>query len=152
MARDIGRKCHHEGDEGDGEGNEETDGSDIEDMTAPARKGKAQQSPAKSTKRESSTVCYTDKDIEIVRADRYARDFPALQDYRNNEVPPTVTGSFNLVSHKSYLDSVVDGRGITSRVVFSHEEGKQFLKQRGVKDFTLYDDGWKTPLPRTTAG
>ena len=148
MARDIGRKCHHEGDEGDGDGTEETDGSDIEDMTAPAWKGKARQSPAKSTKRESLMVSYTDKDIDIVRADRYARDFPALQDYRNNEAPPTVTGSFNLASHTSYLDSVMDGRGITSRVVFGHDEGKKFLQQRGVKDFTLYDDGWKTPLLR----
>ena len=47
------RKRQHEGDDGDDEddGAEETDGSDIEDMTASARKGKARQSPAKSTKK-----------------------------------------------------------------------------------------------------
>ena len=97
-------------------------------------------------------MTYTDKDIYIVRADRYTRDFPVLQEYRNNEASPSVTNSFNLSSHKSYLDSVVDSCGITSRVMFGQEEGREFLKWRGVTDFTLYDDGWKTPLPRTTAG
>ena len=44
LAQDVGQKHQHEGDDGDsdGEGTEETDGSDIEDMTAPSvRKGKS---------------------------------------------------------------------------------------------------------------
>ena len=72
------------------DGTEETDGSDIEDMTAAAtQRGKAQQSPAKSSKKESAMENYTEADIAIVRADRYAHDFPAMQNYRNNVALPS---------------------------------------------------------------
>ena len=79
LAQDAGRKRHLKGDDGDDddeEGTEETDGSDIEDMTVPIRKGKGRQSPAKSSKKESATENYTDADIAVVHADRYACDFP----------------------------------------------------------------------------
>ena len=117
LAQDVSWKRQHEGDngDGDGEGTEETDGSDIEDMTAPSvRKGKSRQSPAKSMKRESSTEAYTEANIAIARADRYAKDFPALQNYRNNEALPTETNCFNLASHEAYLDSITGTRGVTS--------------------------------------
>ena len=155
LAQDAGRKRHIEEDDGDddeGEGTEETDGSDIEDMTVPARKGKGRQSPAKSSKKESATENYTEADIAIVRADRYTRDFPALQNYRSNMASPSDTSSVNLVSHEAYLDLVIATQGITSRVVFDQASGKEYLKQKGVKDFKLYDNGWKIPLPRTMSG
>ena len=52
LAQDARRKRHLEEDDGDDEeeGTEETDGSDIEDMTVPVKKGKGKQSPAKSSK------------------------------------------------------------------------------------------------------
>ena len=121
-------------------------------MTPSVRKGKSRQSPAKSTKRESLTEAYTEADIAIARADRYAKDFPALQNYRNNEALPTEMNCFNLASHKAYLDSVTGTRGVTSRVVFDQEGGRQYLKQKGVKDLTLYENGWKIPLLHTTSG
>ena len=122
-------------------------------MTASAsRKGKARKSPAKSTKKESATENYTEADIDIVRADRHAHDFPAMQNYRNNMALPSDTNCFNLVSHKAYLDSVVATQGITSSVVFDQEGGRRYLERKGVKDFTLYDNGWKIPLPRTVSG
>ena len=34
------------------------------------------------------TENYTEVDIAVVRADRYSRDFPALQSYRNNVALP----------------------------------------------------------------
>ena len=150
LARDVGRKRQHEGDDGEDEddGTEETDGSDIEDMTASAtQKGKARQSPAKSTKKESTMENYTEADIDIVRADRHAHDFPAMQNYRNNVALRSDTNCFNLASHKAYLDSVVATQGITSSVVFDQEGGRRYLEQKGVKDFTLYNNGWKIPLP-----
>ena len=76
-------------------------------MTASAQKGKNRQSPAKSSKKESATENYTEADIAIVRADRYARDFPALQNYCDNVAPPSDTTSVNLASHQGYLDSVI---------------------------------------------
>ena len=116
LARDAGRKRHLEEDDGEEEeeGAEETDGSDIEDMTASARKGKNRQSPAKSTRKESVTENYTEADIAVVRADRYSRDFPVLQNYRNNMALPSDTTNFNLASHQGYLDSVIATQGITS--------------------------------------
>ena len=154
LAQEASRKHHLE--EGDGddedEGNEETDGSDIEDMTVPVKKGKGRQSPAKSSKRESATENYTEADIAIVRADRYARDFTALQNYRSNVASPDDTGAVNLASHEAYLDSVVASQGITSHVVFEYENGKEYLKKQGVKDFREYDNGWKIPFPRTMSG
>ena len=148
LAQDIRHKRHFEDDDGDEEeeGAEETDGSDIEDMTVPARKGKSRQSPAKSSKKESATENYTEADIAIVRADRYARDFPALQNYRNNVAAPNDTTSVNLASHQAYLDLVVATQGITSSVVFDQASGREYLKRKGVKDFKLYDDGWKISL------
>ena len=95
---------------------------------------------------------YTEADIAKVRADRHAKDFPDLQNYRNNVALPAQTDCFNLASHKAYLDTVIGTRGITSRVVFDQEGGRQYLKWNGVKDFALYDNGWKIPLPRTISG
>ena len=154
LAQDAGRKRHLEDDDGDdeGEGTEETDGSDIEDMTVPTKKGKNRQSPAKSSKKESATENYTEADIAIVHADRHTRNFPALQNYRSNVASPSDTSSVNLVSHEAYLDLVTATQGITSRVVFDHAGGKEYLKKKGVKDFKAYDDGWKIPLPRTMSG
>ena len=154
LTQEASRKRHLE--EGDGEeedeGTEETDGSDIEDMTVPVKKGKGRQSPAKSSKRESATENYTEADIAIVRADRYTRDFTALQSYCSNVASPGDTGTVNLASQEAYLDSVVASQGITSHVVFEYEPGKEYLKKRGVKDFREYDDGWKVSFPRTTSG
>ena len=137
LAQDGSHKRQRKGNDGDGdgegEGADETNGSDIEGMTASARKGKSRQSPTKSAKRESSTETYTEADIAVVWADRYAKDFPALQNYRNNEALPSETSCFNLASHQAYLDSVVGAHGITSRVVFDQEGGRQYLKQKGVK-------------------
>ena len=39
--------------------------------------------------------------------------------------------------------------GITQRIVFDLERGRKYLEQKGVKDFTEYDNGWKIPLPCT---
>ena len=155
MASDASRKRMHEGDDGDNEkeGCGETEGSDIEDMTiSTSRRGKARASPAKSAKKETATENYTDADIAIVRADRYGGDFPAVQNYRNNVASPDDTNCFNLASHEAYLDSVVATGGITSRVVFNQEGGRRYLQQRGVKDLTLYNNGWKLVLPRTLSG
>ena len=57
LAQDVGCKRQFKEDDGDEEeeGAEDTDGSDIEDMTVPTRKGKSRQSPAKSSKKESAT-------------------------------------------------------------------------------------------------
>ena len=122
-------------------------------MTVPAsRRGKARQSPAKSSKKETATENYTDADIAVVRANRYGSDFPAIQNYRNNVASPNDTNCFNLASHEAYLDSVVATGGITSRVVFDQEGGRRYLEQKGVKDFTLYNNGWKLVLPRTLSG
>ena len=41
---------------------------------------------------------------------------------------------------------------VTSRVVFDQEGGRKYLWGKGVKDFTLYDDGWKNTLPCTKSG
>ena len=87
-----------------------------------------------------------------MRADRYARDFPALQNYHDNVALPSDTTSVNLASHRAYLQSVVATPGITSSVVFDQEGGREYLKQKGVKDLKLYDNGWKIPLPRTMSG
>ena len=155
LARDVGHKHQHEGDDGEDEddGTEETNGSDIEDMMAStARKGKARQSPAKSMKKESATENYTEADINIVRADRHAHDFPAMQNYHNNVALPSDTNCFNLANHKAYLDSVVATQGITSSIMFDQEGGRRYLERKGVKDFTLYNNGWKIPLPCTVSG
>ena len=153
LAREAGRKRHLEEDDGEEEEEDadETDGSDIEDMTASARKGKPRQSPAKASK-ESVTENYTEADIAIVQADRYSRDFPAVQNYRNNVALPRDTTTFNLASHQDYLESVVATQGITSSVVFDQEGGREYVKRKGVKDLKLYDNGWKIPLPRTVSG
>ena len=86
LAQEASRKRRlEEGDvEEEDEANEESEGSDIEDMTVSTKKGKGRQSPAKSSKKESATENYTEADIAIVRADRYARDFTGLQSYRSN--------------------------------------------------------------------
>ena len=151
LAQEIIRKCHLEG---DGEGKEDDDGSDVEDMTVPQKRGKSsRQSPAKSGgKSESSTLAYTEEDINIVRMDWYAKDLPLLVNYRNNEAPPASIDGVNLDGHGPYLDAVIKTSGITSRVVFEKADGKEYLKGQGVKSFTCYNDGWKTPLPRTTTG
>ena len=151
LAQEVTRKRHFEG---DGEGEEDDDGSDVEDMTVPQKRGKSsQQSPAKSGgKGESSTLAYTEEDINIVRTDRYAKDLPLLINYRNNEAPPASIDGVNLDGHGPYLDAVIKTGGITSRVVFEKADGKEYLKGQGVKSFSRYNDGWKTPLPRTTTG
>ena len=152
LATDVARKRQHEGNDGDNkdEGTGETDGSDIEDMTASARKGKlARQSPAKSSKKESAMENYTKADIAIVRANRHAHDLPAVQNYRNNVALPSDMDNFNLASHEAYLDLVMATQGNTSRVMFDRKGGRQYLQRKGVKDFTWYDDGWKAPLPCT---
>ena len=114
LAQEASRKRHLE--EGDGddeeEGNEETDGSDIEDMTVPAKKGKGRQSPAKSSKRESATENYTEADIAVVHANRYARNFATLQNYRSNVASPEDTNAVNLASHEAYLDLVTASRAL----------------------------------------
>ena len=130
MASDASRKCTHEGDDGDDEeeGAAETEGSDIDDMTiSTSRRGKARASPAKSAKKETVTENYTNADIAIVRADRYGNDFPAVQNYRNNMASPNDTNCFNLASHEAYLHLVVATGGITLRVVFNQEGGRQYL-------------------------
>ena len=154
LAQEASRKRHlEEGDaEEEDEVNEETDDSDIEDMTIPTKKGKGRQSPAKASKKESATENYTEADIAIVRADRYSRDLSDLQSYRNNVASVANTGTVNLASHEDYLDSVIANKGITSHVVFEYEPGKEYLKKRGVSDFSEYDDGWKISFPRTTTG
>ena len=154
LAKEASQKRHFEEGEGDDEeeGTEETDGSDIEDMTVSAKKGKSRQSPAKTSKRESATENYTEADIAIVRADRYERDFPALQNYRSNVASPDDTGAVNLASHEAYLDLVIATQGITSHVVFEYDSGKEYLAKQGVKDFREYDNGWKIPFPRTKSG
>ena len=151
LAQEVTCKHHLEG---DGEGEEDDDGSDVEDMTVPQKRGKSsRQSPAKSGgKSESSTLAYTEEDISIVRMDRYGKDLPLLINYRNNEAPPASIYGVNLDGHGAYLDAVIRTGGITSRVVFGKAEGKEYLKGQGVKSFTHYSDGWKTPLPRTTTG
>ena len=151
LAQEVTRKRHLEG---DGDGEEDDDGSDVEDMTVPQKRGKSsRQSPAKTGgKGESSTLAYTEEDISIVRVDRYAKDLPSLIDYRNNEAPPASIDGVNLDGHGEYLDTVIKTGGITSRVVFGKAEGKEHLKGVGVKNFSRYNDGWKTPLPRTTTG
>ena len=151
LAQEVTRKRHFEG---DGEGEEDDDGSDVEDMTVPQKRGKSsRQSPAKTGgKGESSTLAYTEEDIGIVRMDRYAKDLPLLINYRSNEVPPASIDSVNLDGHGDYLDTMIKTGGITSHVVFRKAEGKEYLKGQGVKNFGRYNDGWKTPLPRTTTG
>ena len=151
LAQEVTRKRHFEG---DGDGGEDDDGSDVEDMTVPPKRGKSsRQSPAKTGGRgESSTLAYTEEDINIVRTDRYAKDLPQLVNYRNNEAPPASIDSFNLDGHGDYLDAVIKTGGITSHVVFGKAEGKEYLKGQGVKNFSRYNDGWKTPLPRTNTG
>ena len=151
LAQEVTRKRHFEG---DGEGEEDDDGSDVEDMTVPQKRGKSsRQSPAKTGgKGKSSTLAYTEEDISIVRADRYGKDLPPLIDYRNNEAPPASIDGVNLDGHGEYLDTVMKTSGITSRVVFGKAEGKEHLKGLGVKNFSRYNDGWKTTLPRTTTG
>ena len=57
-------------------------------MASASQRGKTRQSPAKSSKKESATENYTDTDIAIVRADRHAHVFPAMQNYRNNMASP----------------------------------------------------------------
>ena len=147
MAQEVTRKRHFEG---DGEGEEDDDGSDVEDMTVPQKRGKSsRQSPAKTGGRgESSTLAYTEEDINIVRTDRYAKDLPQLVNYRNNEAPPASIDGVNLDGHGPYLDTVIRTGGITSRVVFGKADGKEYLKGQGVKSFSHYNDGWKTPLPQ----
>ena len=151
LAQEVTCKRHFEG---DGEGEEDDDGSDVEDMTVPQKKGKSsRQSPAKTGgKRESSTLAYTEEDIGIMRMDRYGKDLPLLINYRSNEAPPASIDGVNLDGHGDYLDAVIKTGGITSRVVFGKAEGKEYLKGQGVKNFGRYNDGWKTPLPRTTTG
>ena len=151
LAQEVTRKRHFEG---DGEGEEDDDGSDVEDMTVPQKRGKSsRQSPAKTGgKSESSTLAYTEEDIGIVRMDRYGKDLPLLINYRSNEAPPASIDGVNLDGHGDYLDAVIKTGGITSRVVFGKAEGKEYLKGQGVKNFSRYNDGWKTPLPRTTTG
>ena len=80
LSQEITRKRHLEG---DGKGKEDDDGSDVEDMTVPQKRGKSsQQSPAKSGgKSESSTLAYTEEDISIMRVDRYGKDLPLLINY-----------------------------------------------------------------------
>ena len=95
---------------------------------------------------------YTEEDIQIVREDRHGNDLAALKNYRNNEAPPASLASFNLDSHQAYLDAVVATGGLTSRVVFNKEAGREYLQKQGVVDFDRYEDGWKTPLPRTSIG
>ena len=87
-----------------------------------------------------------------MRTDRYAKDLPLLVNYRNNEAPPASIDGVNLDGHGAYLDAVIKTGGITSRVVFEKADGKEYLKGQGVKSFSRYNDGWKTPLPRTTTG
>ena len=151
MAQEVTRKCHIEG---DGEGEEDDDGSDVEDMTVPQKRGKSsQQSPAKSGgKGESSTLAYTEEDVSVMQMDRYGKDLPLLINYRNNEAPPASIDGVNLDGHGAYLDAVIKTGGITSRVVFGKAEGKEYLRGQGVKNFSRYNDGWKTPLPCTTTG
>ena len=151
LAQEVTRKRHLEG---DGEGEEDNDGSDVEDMTVPQKRGKSSwQSPAKlGGKSESSTLAYTEEDISIVRMDRYGKDLPLLINYRNNEAPPASIDGVNLDGHGAYLDAVIRTGSITSHVVFEKAEGKEYLKGQGVKSFTRYNDGWKIPLPRTTTG
>ena len=84
IACDVRHKCHHDGNDSNGDEGEEDDGSGIEDMTVGhGCKGKSQHSPTKSGKKDSTTVNYTDEDIQIVCDDRYAKDLDALQAYRN---------------------------------------------------------------------
>ena len=150
LAQEATRKRHHKDDV---EGEEEDEGSEVEDMTLPKRGKSSRHSPAKSAgKRESATMNYTEEDIQIVREDRHGNDLPALKNYRNNEVPLASLASFNLDSHKAYLDAVVATGGITSRVVFDKEAGREYLQKQGVVNFDHYEDGWKTPLPRTSIG
>ena len=102
LAQEVTRKRHLEG---DGEGKEDDDGSEVEDMTMPQKRGKSSRpSPAKSGgKGESSNLAYTEEDISIVRMDRYGKDLPLLINYRNNEVPPASIYGVNLDSHGAYL-------------------------------------------------
>ena len=65
---------------------------------------------------------------------------------------PSDTSSVNLASHKAYLDLVTATLGLTSHVVFDQASGKEYLRQKGIENFKLYDDGWKIPLPRTKSG
>ena len=154
LAKEAGRKRHlEEGEEEyEEEGTEESDGSDIEDMTVPAKKGRNRQSPAKTSKRETATENYMDADLAIVRGDRYARDFTALQSYRSNVASPVDTGAVDLASHEAYLDSVIATQGVTAHVVFDYDRGKEYLATQGVSDFRAYDNGWKIPFPRTQSG
>ena len=36
--------------------------------------------------------------------------------------------------------------------MFDQEGGREYLKRKGMKDFKLYDNGWKNPLPCTMSG
>ena len=123
LAQEVTRKRHFEG---DGEGEEDDDGSDVEDMTVPQKRRKSsRQSPAKTGgKSESSTLAYTEEDVGIVRMDRYGKDLPLLINYRSNEAPPASIDGVNLDGHGDYLDAVIKTGSIPSRVVFGKAEGR----------------------------
>ena len=92
----------------------------------PQKRGKSlRQSPGKTGgKSESSTLAYTEEDIGVMRMDRYGKDLPLLINYRSNEAPPASIDGVNLDGHGEYLDAVIKTGGITSRVVFGKQKGR----------------------------
>ena len=73
-----------------------------------------------------------------------------MQAYWNNVIPKEKKQTFNLEDHSDYLELVMSGEAITKQIVFNKEDGKKFLKKHGVKNFSAYEDSWKTNIPHTS--
>ena len=152
MARDVshkqmaGTKCVHNEDIDEDEEGDDGDGSMFEDLDEPLpapikRPGKAK-SPAKS-----GPVNWLPAEVDIMRQNRYAMDWPEMRDYHCNYLLPVDQKTFNLKNHSKYLDIILAKPGIMQDVVFTVEKGQVYFAQMHKVSTDLYDQGVLMPLP-----
>ena len=152
MAGDIshkqvaGSKCVHDEDIDEDKEAEDGDGSMFEDLDeplpAPAKRSGKAKSPAKS-----GPVNWPAAEVDGMRQNRYAVDWPKMRDYRRNYLAEVDQKTFNLKNHSKYLDIILSKPGIMQHVVFTIEEGLAYFAKRRKVPTDLYDQGVLTCLP-----
>ena len=153
MAGDVFRKqmtskCIHneDVDEDEDEDGEDGDGSMFEDLDkplpAPVKKSSKAKSPTKS-----GPVNWLPAEVNIVRQNRYAVDWPEMRDYHQDYLAAVDQKMFNLKNHSKYLDIVLAKPGIMQDVVFTVEKGWAYFAETHKVPISLYNQGVLTPLP-----
>ena len=133
MAGDVshkqmtGSKCVHDEDINEDEEGDNSNGSMFEDLDEPLpapvkRSGKAK-SPAKS-----GPVNWPPAEVDIMRQNRYAMDWPEMRDYHRNYLSPVDQKTFNLKNHSKYLDIILAKPSIMQDV-FTVEKGQAYFAQ-----------------------